>query len=459
MRAWLSSAKIGTSSWRYYQREVATDPSEYFLAHGEAPGRWWGRGLTELGLAPDAVVAERQPESLLARGLHPDTGRQLGRAWRTDGVTGYDLTFSAPKSVSALWAIGGPQVALEIADAHQAAVRAALSFLDDHAAMSGKGVDGVTPIHTAGFAAAVFDHRSSRAGDPQLHSHALVVNKLLCADGSWRTIDGHEVYHHKKAAGALYQAVLRAELTRRLGVGFDPVNAHGQAEIAGVPAALNATWSKRAKQVAADAAPTLDAYADDLGRDLTPAERAKVIKTSVLKTRPTKAHLEHGALADRWRTEAVRAGWTPHRLIRTVLHAGRHHQAGRDRRHGVADVALSAAGTRTATFSRADLVVQVAAALPTTAATADDVRALVEAVTTDALDTAQAIPVGRVQDGVTPRGSDTRWATAALLALEGPHPGHRPGRCHRGPRGGHRHPRCRECVGGRAGPGADPGDG
>ena len=128
-------------------------------------------------------------------------------------VTGYDLTFSAPKSVSTLWAVGGPEISREIAEAHRAAVRAALDFLDTHAAVSRKGVDGAIPIRTAGFAAAVFDHRTSRAGDPQLHSHALVVNQLRCADGGWRTIDGHEVYHHKKAAGALYQAALRAELT------------------------------------------------------------------------------------------------------------------------------------------------------------------------------------------------------------------------------------------------------
>ena len=161
-------------------------------------------------------------------------------------------------------------------------------------------------IHTAGSAAAIFDHRTSRAGDPQLHSHALVVNKLRCADGGWRTIDGHEIYHHKKAAGALYQAAVRAELTRRLGVGFGPVNAHGQAEIAGIPAELIATWSKRARQVAADAAPTLAEFAAELGRDLTPAERAKVVKASVLTTRPTKAHTEQGLLTERWQPKPPR---------------------------------------------------------------------------------------------------------------------------------------------------------
>ncbi len=241
----LSSAKIGTASWRYYQHEVATSPSEYFLAEGEAPGRWHGAGLVSLGLTVDAVVAEPQLEAMFARALHPRTGRTLGRAWRSDGVTGFDLCFSAPKSVSALWAIGGPQVAREVAAAHQAAVRAGLDYLEGQAAVSRRGRDGVEPITTGGFAAAVFDHRTSRAGDPQLHSHALVLNKLWCSDGVWRTIDGHEVYHHKKAAGTVYQAALRSELAGRLQLVFDEPNRHGQAEVAGVPVQLVELWSKR----------------------------------------------------------------------------------------------------------------------------------------------------------------------------------------------------------------------
>jgi conjugative relaxase-like TrwC/TraI family protein len=423
----LSSAKIGISSWRYYQREVATDPSEYFLARGEAPGRWWGQGLAELGLAQDGVVQEQQLEALLARGLHPVTWRRLGRAWRADGVTGFDLCFSAPKSVTGLWAIGGNTFGAEITEAHRASVRAALSFLDTHAAMSRKGIDGVEQISTAGFAAAIFDHRTSRAGDPQLHSHALVVNKLRCADGGWRTIDGHEIYHHKKAAGALYQAALRAELTQRLGVVFDPVNAHGQAEIAGFPTELTARWSKRTKQIQADADPTLERFADQLGRPLTAAERESVINTSVLKTRPTKRHEDEGVLQARWRAEAAELGWTPDRLVRNVLTTAMRARnpttaqvlADRAAEARLPDTALAAAGTRSATFSRADVVVQVAAGLHPVAATADQVHRTVEIETQRALHTEQAVQVGQIRDGVTPRASDTRWATADLLATEG----------------------------------------
>lgn len=136
--------------------------------------------------------------------------------------------------MSALWALGDDTTAGQVRAAHAAAVEAALGFLEAHASFSRRGRDGVEQIATAGFVAALFEHTTSRTGDPQLHTHALVVNKVRCADGVWRTIDGYEVFHHKKAARALYQAALRTELATRLGVTFGPVSEHGQAEIAGV---------------------------------------------------------------------------------------------------------------------------------------------------------------------------------------------------------------------------------
>ena len=153
----LSSAKIGTSSWRYYTTGVACQASEYYAWVGEAPGRWHGRGLEMLGLEPGAEVSEQQLETMFARGLHPATESRLGRAWRSDGVTGFDLTFSAPKSVSALWSLGDPGWAAQAMAAHRAAVRASLHYLDTHAALSRRGTDGVEQVSSAGLAAAVFD--------------------------------------------------------------------------------------------------------------------------------------------------------------------------------------------------------------------------------------------------------------------------------------------------------------
>ncbi len=185
--AMLSTAKIGVGSVGYYTDQVAENQCEYYLGLGEEPGRWSGRGLEPLGLAVDAEVTKPDLEALFGRAEHPTAPvpTSLGRPWRSDGVTGYDLCFSAPKSVSALWALGDAEVAAAVQAGHRAAVQSALDYLDAHASYSRVGKDGVVQVGTDGSAAAVFDHRTSRAGDPQLHSHALVVNKVHCADGGW----------------------------------------------------------------------------------------------------------------------------------------------------------------------------------------------------------------------------------------------------------------------------------
>lgn len=318
----LSSAKIGRSSWRYYQDTVVAGACEYYSERGDAQGRWHGGGLAELGLAADGVVLERQLEALFGRGLHPGTGAALGRAWRPDAVTGHDLTFSAPKSVSALWALASPETAAAVREAHTAAVHAALDYLQGHASYSRRGRDGVEQVATAGYAAALFDHTTSRAGDPQLHTHALVVNKVRCEDGAWRTIDGTEVFHHKKSAGVVYQAALRAELTTRLGVSWGEVSEHGQAEIAGIPQQLIAAWSKRTGAVMADAIPTIAGAEATLGREVTRAERARIIKTAVLSTRPAKDHdVTATDLAVTWRAQADDLGCTPARVQESVVAA------------------------------------------------------------------------------------------------------------------------------------------
>jgi conjugative relaxase-like TrwC/TraI family protein len=285
---------------------------------GEAPGRWHGRGLQQLGLVAGGLVSERELESLFARGLHPTAGSRLGRAWRADGVTGFDLTFSAPKSVSALWALGDSTTAAQAKAAHRAAVRAGLAYLDAHAALPRRGTDGVEQVGSAGLVAAVFDHRSSRAGDPQLHTHALVLNKVQCSDGRWRTIDATELYHHKKSAGMIYQAALRNEMHSRLGVDFREVNENGQADIDGVPDALLKVWSKRTAKIDAEAGPKIVEYEKLLGRALSAKERVGVVKTAVLKTRARKQHPEMSALHATWTAEATRVGWTPDRLRRAV---------------------------------------------------------------------------------------------------------------------------------------------
>jgi conjugative relaxase-like TrwC/TraI family protein len=135
----------------------------------------------------------------------------------------YDLTFRAPKSVSLLYAFGGPRVAAAVQKGHAKAVAAALGYLERHAAIARRGHGGHELVRGNGFIAAVFQHRTSRAGDPLLHSHGVIANLTCGPDGRWTALDGRVLYNHGKTAGYLYQAVLRHEVTRELGVAWDRV--------------------------------------------------------------------------------------------------------------------------------------------------------------------------------------------------------------------------------------------
>ncbi|MFN8156356.1 MAG: MobF family relaxase [Candidatus Nanopelagicales bacterium] len=425
----LSSAKIGRSSWRYYQRTVAGGACEYYAQHGDTPGRWHGSGLTQLGLTAGAEVQERELEALFGRALSPTTGAALGSPWRSDAVTGYDLTFSAPKSVSTLWALGDARTMTEIDAAHAAAVNAALGYLETHASLSRRGRDGVEQIESAGFAAACFDHRTSRTGDPQLHTHALVANKVRCTDGAWRTLDGHEIFHHKKSAGVIYQTALRAELSARLPVAFGPVSEHGQAEIAGVPEQLLTAWSSRTSAVMADAIPTIADAEDALGRPVSGAERARIIKTAVLSTRPAKdAPVPDGDRHARWVAQAAELGFAADAVTDSIQAANAQARAlpvpsgwsGTVLRESVTEV-----GRRKAIWSRADLAVAVAARVPTTAdprlRSAADAVAWVEELTDLAVTEvglSGAVALGADPSGVTARASDSRYASRELVETE-----------------------------------------
>src|SRR5205823_452243 len=154
------------------------------------------------------TVAAEDLQSLLA-GRHPRTGEAIGRANRR--LPGYDLTFSAPKSVSLLYGLGSATVSAEVVAAHEAAVDAALGYLEREAAVVRRGTDGVHQLAARGLIAAAFRHRTSRAGDPQLHTHVLVANAAQGPDGRFGALDGRLLYRHQRVAGALYQAQLRAE--------------------------------------------------------------------------------------------------------------------------------------------------------------------------------------------------------------------------------------------------------
>jgi conjugative relaxase-like TrwC/TraI family protein len=184
----------------------------------------------------------------LMRGLNPADGSVVRPMGARSTVSGFDLTFSAPKSVSVLFAIDDEHVAGELLAAHERSVDVALAYLEREACWTRGGHDGIERLRGEGIIAASYRHRMSRAGDPQLHTHVVVAN-MTVADGRYTALDGHSLYEYKSAAGAVYRAVLRAEVRRRLPWLSWRAVGRGLFELDGVPDSVLRHFSQRRVEI------------------------------------------------------------------------------------------------------------------------------------------------------------------------------------------------------------------
>ena len=212
---------------------------------------------------------------------------------RTQTVAGYDLTFSPVKSVSTLWAVADPHLAGQIEAAHQAAVRDALSFIERHALLTRQGRNGVRQVNVTGLVAAAFTHRDSRAGDPDLHTHVAVANKVQTLDGRWLSIDGRVLFKATVAASETYNTALEHHLRARLGVRFAdrPDTDPGKRpirEIVGVDPELNQRWSTRRVLIKVRQGELATRFQRDHGRPPTPVEALQLAQQATLETRDAK---------------------------------------------------------------------------------------------------------------------------------------------------------------------------
>jgi conjugative relaxase-like TrwC/TraI family protein len=236
----LSIGRLGaTGGADYYLDKVANSVDDYYLGRGEAPGEWCGAAAKQLGLVGRVDAGELR--NLLA-GLSA-SGDDLGARLSEGRRPGYDLTFSAPKGISLLWALGAEQVRDQISVAHDRAIGAVLDHLSDEACFVRRGAGGHQLLEAHGFIGAAFRHRTSRAGDPQLHTHVVVPNLVQGEDGKWSAPDGRHLYTWKKTAGTLYQSALRAELAPR-GLAWQ-VGQNGLGELADIPKTILRAFSKR----------------------------------------------------------------------------------------------------------------------------------------------------------------------------------------------------------------------
>jgi conjugative relaxase-like TrwC/TraI family protein len=231
-------------------RGIGRDRADYYLSDlarelpVAGPGRWAGSAAEGLGLT-GPIRADEFRRLLGSR--HPRSGVVLGSG--RVSVPAFDLTFSAPKSASVLFALAGAEAAREVVSVHNQAVAGSLSYLEHHAitATRQSGSSRVV-LPTSGAVAAVFTHGVSRNGDPHLHSHLVMANLVHGADGRWSACDRRGIAAHRLAAAAVYEAHLRAGLAAALGVRW--TGGPGRTlEVAGVGPELLGAFSSRAADI------------------------------------------------------------------------------------------------------------------------------------------------------------------------------------------------------------------
>src|SRR5690625_1485322 len=338
-------------------RDLSTPLTRYYSADGTPPGRWMGSGIAALGIGQLALgdeVSEAQLQLLIGMGRDPITGEPLGRAYprykpkaeriaeRIDplppglsaaergretasieaeesakgtrrAVAGYDYTFSIPKSASVLWAVADAGTQSLVVDAHHSAVAEVVAFMEREVAATRAGAtpdDGaVAQVDVRGLIATAYDHYDSRAGDPHLHTHVVISNKVQTVlDNKWRSLDSRPMHAATVALSELHEAVFADHLTRALGVEWE-ARERGRDRnpgwsIASVPQALVDAFSSRSRHIDEEKDRLIAAYAEKRGREPSSATSIQLRAQATRATRPEKEIQSLAALTEKWREQA-----------------------------------------------------------------------------------------------------------------------------------------------------------
>ena len=376
----------------YYERDgyYAKDSAEH-----RAASAWAGKGVEALGLEgavdPDVFRA-------VLEGVVPDgSGRRLGRRTREGGIhhrPGRDLTFSAPKSVSLVALIGGDS---RVVDAHDRAVTRALGWFERNAAETRMQDPSSKRMVRAGGQKAViatFRHETSRNLDPALHTHSVVANMLLGAEGKWRTMANERLYASKMLLGAHYRSELAGELAR-LGYRIEKTHADGRFEIGGVPRETIEAFSTRRAEI--------EAAMENRGHGAT-AENQHLARRAALMTRAHKRDVDKEALRGIWAKQASELGLDAKALVASAMERALHGPekemvrdapSRTDPAKEAVEWALAHLSERDAVFARTDLLAAALAHGPG-AASIGAIERVVEGLTRE----------GRVHDAPVLKGGD-----------------------------------------------------
>ncbi|GAA3539060.1 MobF family relaxase [Nocardioides daeguensis] len=314
-------------------RHLSTPLTRYYSETGTPPGRWLGSGLHAFGhgdIRSGDPVTEHQLALLLGMGRDPVSGQPLGRAFPDLGgeptdygsdvamsarraVAGFDLTFSVPKSVSALWGVADAGTQALLVEAHHDAAAEVLDLLEREVAATRRGVSAgngaVAQADVVGIAATAYDHWDSRLGDPQLHTHVVVSNKVRTVeDGRWRSLDGRPLHASVVALSEHYNALVADRLTRLFGIEWEE-RARGDGrspswELAPVPSELIHEFSSRSRGIELETDRLVAEYVAQFGKRPTSATVIRLRAQATLATRPEKRIRSLADLTGEWRGRA-----------------------------------------------------------------------------------------------------------------------------------------------------------
>ena len=314
---------------RMDQAGPATGLAAYYAAEGTPQGQFLGAGLAGLdggrGVSAGSVVSEEALWRMLGMLQDPASGEALGRrppATRSASidrvgrlrpapktVAGFDLTFSAPKSVSVAWALADQVTRARIHAAHRRALGFVIEYAEREVIETRVGAGGAVCDPVRGVVSAAFDHWDSRAGDPQLHTHLVVLNRVQSAvDGQWRTLDSKGLFRAAVMLSELYNGVLADELTLELGWGWEPEtrarSAEVKWEVAGVSKDLRAHFSSRSSAIEAAKDALVEEYVAAHGQPPSLPQVLRMRQQATLATRPGKQHQSLRDLVTGWRRRA-----------------------------------------------------------------------------------------------------------------------------------------------------------
>lgn len=270
------------------------EADDYYAKDGLAPSLWLGEGARLLGQSGEV---DRTAFASLLEGQLPD-GHQLGtmRDGERQHRPGWDITLSAPKSVSVMALVAGDE---RLMAAHRSAVKTTINFVEKHmAATRLREGDSVVRQTTGNLAIASFQHGTSRAQDPQLHSHNVILNMTRDATGQWRSLEPRALYQMQKQVGAIYRQELASQVSA---LGYAISTGKDSAfEIAGVPKAVLESFSARSQAI--------EARLEERGTSRQEAS-AREKQIAALDTREAKGSVDHKALRQDWQARAALLGF------------------------------------------------------------------------------------------------------------------------------------------------------